>query len=313
MSSPTSPRPRLTTPTAPTIAAQQVNFAPVKKSHCMLNSRPVAMETMFDSNMMTVPPCNVVHGMRRDGTLEPWSKAEIDVDGDPIPGSYVVEDRYEREPGTIYDVLRMDADRAVKTIFGITQRPDGAVADLSSKRALVGLSLLPRHPTKELWQHVMKEGEHRAFLASVTQAEYALEAFKHRNELDRAAGLPSKPAGPEIQHHLAILKQYNALAAQESADALAPFREQEEAETAATALRFEVYLKARIMKLAAEAAEVNNLDKSKVFDQLMNDPSVRKHAQKEYRMRRKGHLPIPEEDLDAADELGQSVKDSELE
>lgn len=305
--------PRLTAPIAPTVAAQLVNFAPVKKSHVMLNSRPVPMETMFGAHMMTVPPCNVVHGMRADGTLEPWSKADLDADGDPIPGSYVIEDRYEWDPNQQAEVLVMDADRAVRLIFGIVRRPDGSASELSSKRALVGLSLIPRNQPKAVWQAVAREGEHRAFLASVVQAEYAVEAYKHRNELDRSAGLPSKPVGPELQHHLAVLKQFNALAAEESAAALAPFREIEEAQTAADDLRFEVYLKTRIMSLAAEAAESQNLDKKKVFDGLMNDPEVRKHAQKEYRMRKKGHLPIPEEDLDAAAELGQNVNEAGIE
>lgn len=292
-----------TVPIAPEIAPQLVSFAPVKKAFVMHNAKAKSSTTMFNGNMMTVPAIHEVHP----------TKYETDADGDPIPGTYVVEDIYSYDPNQQAEVLTMDAERAVKVILGIIKRPDGAGAEAASNHALTGLSLLPRHPTKEMWQGVAKSGEHRAFLASVKHAQYELEAHDLRNALRKEAGMAPVTPGPVVQHAIALINQFNALVKDESDETLAPYREQEEAQSATADLKFQVYLKTRIMKLAEEAASELGLDKKKTFDKLMQDPEVRKHAQREYRMRKKGHLPISDEDLDAAAELGQSVDEAEIE
>lgn len=300
MSSPTTvknPTPRLTVPVIPEIAPQLVNFKPVIKSHTMLNAKPTPMETMFNGHMMTVPGRDQIHGMDAKGKLLPGSHADTDADGDPIPGSYVVEDRYEPdEMGQM--VCVMDADQAVKKIFGITQRPDGTAAELSSNRALVGLSLIPRHSPKEVWQPVQKAGEHRAFLAAVKQAEYELEAFDLANALRKESGIGPKSPGPTVRHAIALVNQYNKLVGEEEQEFMAPQIEEQEANEAADAMKFEAFLKIRAMELVEEATADTNIDKTKAFDKLMQDPVIRKHAAKEWRYRRKGHLPLQDEEQD---------------
>lgn len=290
MSTPTTvknPTPRLTVPVIPEIAPQLVNFKPVIKSHTMLNAKPTPMETMFNGHMMTVPPKDQVHPHHHD----------TDAEGRPIPGSYVVEDRYEQdEMGQL--VCVMDADQAVRKIFGITQRPDGTAAELSSNRALVGLSLIPRHSPRETVELVQKAGEHRAFLAAVKQAEYELEAFDLANALRRESGMPPKSPNPTVRHAIALVNQYNKLVGEEEQEMLAPQIEEQEAMEAADAMKFEVFLKTRVMELVEEATQDTNIDKVKAFEKMLQDPTIRAFAAKQYRWRKKGHLPEEVEEQD---------------
>lgn len=290
-------RPR-TIPVTPEIAPQIVSFKPVRKAFILINSRPKPHETMFASRMMTVPPCYEVHAHR----------AAIDADGDPIPGTYVVEDDYQYFQG-LGEIQIFDAERAVVAILGIRRRPDGTASELTSIDARVGLSLLPMNPTKELWQAVFKAGEDRAFLASVERARTAIETIDRANALRRQVGDPPIPGGPDYDYARELIAQYNELVKADTRDKMAPHKREEQIEAADAELEFQIFMKAMVQQMVDKAAEVAKIDKFAEFDRQMKDPEIRRYAQKSYRMRKRGHLPIPDEDLEAAQAEGREVEE----
>lgn len=289
----------LTVPITAEIAPQMVNFAPVRKAFVLHNAKPKPRETMFASRMMTVPAAHVVDKLHSDR----------DADGDPIPGTYVVEDDYQWSPYTRSLVQIFDSERAVIHILGIKQRPDGTASELTSQHAISGLSLLPRNSPKSLWKAVAAAGDHRAFLSMVENARYTIGAIDSANAIRRGDGRPPLSGSPEEQHAMKLIAEYDRLARVQVDEQLAPHREEAEAREAAEQLEFLVFMKATVQGIVEKAAEGRKLDKAAAFDEAMKDPEIRKYAQKAWRFRKKGYSPIEDKELDAAAEEGRDLDD----
>ena len=292
----------LTVPVNPEIAPQLISFAPARKSFVLHNSKDREIETMFNGNMMTLPPRHLLH----------LHRAETDADGDLIPGTYVVEDIYTFSEALGAEILTFDAEKAVVHILGIRRRPDGSAHELTSNFARGGLSLFPRHPKKEHWMAIAKMGEERAFVAAVQNARVTIDEYDEKNARRKAAGMEPIAPGFVYDHAKFMIEEYQKLVRRQAEDTIAPYRERDDAQAAEEELEFAAFLKLTVSDLVEKMAKTKEIDKLAAFETLMNDPDVRKHAQKVHRFRRKGHLPIDEEKLEAAAKQGLTVEEAGL-
>lgn len=291
---------QLTVPIAPEIAPQLVSFKPVKKSFVIHNAKPRAVETMYGGTMFIIP---ATHEVNKD--------CELDADGDPIPGTRVIEDFYEYDERLRSERLVIDAERAVILILGIQMTPDGSSSILTSQHAITGLSLFPRHPPKSLWKPAVQAGEQRAFLAAVHAAHYTVHAYAAQDANRKANGKPPVAPGPDYEHACYLIEEYNKMVKAEADVRLAPYKEEAGAREAAEELEFQAFYKARIHELVETATVNRTVDKAAMFKDMMKDPEVRKIAQREWRFRRKGHAPIEQEKLDELIEAGREIEDED--
>src|SRR5687768_17420460 len=113
-----------------TVPPQLISFKPPRRAFTVLNSRDKAVSPMFGGNILTVPPVHEVG---------PYS--DTDADGDPIPGTRVIEDLFVFDPNLNDEVQILDAQRCVIHILGLQKGGDGNITVAASPYAVGGLSL----------------------------------------------------------------------------------------------------------------------------------------------------------------------------
>jgi len=275
------------------IDAQLLPFERKIRRFVLHSARKNYTDAYFNGNKFTIPPVNVV------GTL-PCVPAR-DADGDPIPGTHVIEDKYLYIQALGDEIMILDAAKAVTLILGITRSPSGQVSQAASRYAIGGLSLLPENPTKELWKDVCARGEKRAFLVDVDNARYVIKAHDEENARRRRRGDNEIAGDKSVKNAERLLAEYDRLMGNVIKE------EVEEGPTGHDALANEMemaaYVKLKISDLAdSMAAKLGKTgaDKYKIFQTLMDDPEVRQFAEKDYKIRKRGHLPVSKEELAAA-------------
>lgn len=286
----------------PSIDRQTVTFLAPRRSYVLHNAKQKRVEVMYVGNLMTLPAVNEIHPI----------KAEMDKDGDFIPGTYVVADEYVFVPELGDEILIFDSARAVAHILGLQRGSDGRLTEASSPFAVGGVSLLPRHPTKEEWKAVAAAGEHRAWLTRVKNAQQLIQDVDEKNAKRKAAGMEAVHGGREWDAAVALISQYNDLMRQDARKELvaSPAADQaldDEVEIAAIARAKALEVSGRV------GAPMSEVQRKQLFEELLNDPTVRQWAQREYRWRKRGHEPIKDKDLEAATDLGVGVKEAGLE
>lgn len=277
------------------IPAQQVDLRPPINSYTLHNAKDKEMDAMCGGNLYILPPCD------RVGT-----KSDTDSDGEPIPGTYVISDVYMPGSGG-YDVLHIDAKAVVRHILGLVVRGNGVSA--TSSYALSGISILPRHATPETIAAVAKAGSERNFLAQVAHARYTIQETDEMNAKRKAAGMEAIHGGPDWERAKFLIEKYGELAKKEAESKVMPFQED------GIDAEIEIMTIARVkaMELVEKAAEGKTIDKKQLFNELINDPEIRKWSQKEWSIRRRGHLPAKDVELDAAASAGLTVTGAGIE
>lgn len=290
------------------VLPQIVSFAPQKRAFVFHNAKSKPVETMFVGTMITIPAVNVVDTRR---FLDGRSYAETDADGDPIPGTRIIEDIFTFVPELGDEILTFDAAKAVAHILGVRKDPraDVSAAVASSKFALGGLSLLPRHPSKEIWMAVAREGEKRAFVASVESAQYLIDSIDQKNAKRREAGMEPASGGRDYDRAKFLVDQYNALTRREVEEFVAPHHGPAIEED----LELEAHVKAKAMELAERVTVGKDIDKLALAQELLSDPKIRKKLEKTYKIRKRGHVAAEQEELDKAIEEGRKLAEDEAE
>lgn len=270
------------------IPDQFVDFRPRRYAYVLLNSKRKPMEVRFDGTLITVPP---VH--------EVGSRSDTDSRGTPIPGSRVIEDVYVPVPEISDEVLVFDARRAVVHILGLQIAAEGGGHVATSPHAHAGLSLLPRHPDPELWRGAAASGEHRAFLKQVEIAQQNVDAFETGNAKRKSMELSPTPPNRDYYAAVELLNQYAELVKADVAAVMAPHQEDAlEAE-----LELEAMVRAKAIELATKAAPDSADTQAALVKDLLTNPKVRQLVQKDFRIRRRGHMqPTPSELAQAAEE-----------
>lgn len=265
------------------VPPQLVSFKAPRRSFVILNSASKERSPMFVGNLMTIPPVNIV-----------GPRADTDEDGQPIPGSRVIEDDYYFAPELGEEIQTFDAVRAVIHILGLQPGSDGLAAMATSPFALGGLSLLPRHAPKAQWKAIAADGERRAFLADVDRAEKYLAHIDEVNAIRKKEGLATKPPNAqEYKRALWLVEQRDLML--ERMTTLAPHQADQLNED----LEFEVWAKAKALELATQAAEGKTVDRLQLAEELLHDPSVRLKLQKKWRIREVGSMPKSKDQLQA--------------
>lgn len=282
------------------LTPQFVTFKAERKSYVLHNAKKRPSEVMFSGNLFTIPAVNVIG---------PY--AETDADGDKIPGTRVVEDIYDWIPEWEEEVLTLDATKTVRHVLGIARSSDGKVAEATSRYALGGLSLLPRHPTKALWHGVAEGGAGRAFLIEVDNAQTLIQSIDEKNAKRKAAGMEPVHGGREYNQAVALLAEYAKLTQSEAREITAPHEDARALEDGFEELELDAFVKAKAMELASKAAEGRAVDKVALATELLNDPAVRVKLQKLFKINRRGHMPASDEALNAAAAAGKSMDEIE--
>lgn len=276
------------------IPAQQVDFRPPINSYTLHNAKDKEVDMMYGGNLYIIPPCDRI-GLYSD----------TDSEGKSIPGTLVITDVYMSEGGI--DRLHIDAKAVVRHLLGLVVK--GNEVEATSAFALSGISILPRHATPETVAAVAKSGAERSFLAQVSQARYTVQSIDETNAKRKAAGMEPIHGGPDWERAKFLIEKYGELARKEAEAKVLPFQEDEidvEIELMAIA-------RAKAMELVEKAAEGKNIDKKMLFNELINDPEIRKWSQKEWSIRRRGHLPAKEAELTAAASAGLTVTEAGIE
>lgn len=215
-------------------------------------------------------------------------RAALDADGDPIPGTLVLQDSIsvDREgmmpaPGTPPNWFAFEAIRNVLGVDPITKVATGTLAK-------GGVSFLPNAPTKELVANIREDGKRRYLESMVDWAQYTIAAYEARIVASRAAGVVPPPPDRDYGRAHSIL----TLAKKEEAPIEVPPDEDE--------MMVAARMKALAMEMAEEAAKDSNVDKAALAEKLLLDPKIRTFLSRKYQIRKRGHvdmgeLPVPEE------------------
>lgn len=282
------------------VPPQLVEFHQPIRGFVIHNAREKPVDVFFGGTKMTIP---AVH------RVDP-AHGETDADGEIIPGTFLVQDIYTDIPEIGDEVLTFDAARAVRHILGLSPGPDGSAALANSSYALAGLSLLPRHPPKETWKATAVAGEQRAFLASVERARDVIRGADELNAKRKAAGMePVVMDIFELERSRSLINTYNDLVRKNVEVTMAPHA----VDALTDDLELEAHLKARTMELANKVGEKRNVDKFELAKELLNDPDVRIKLQKEFKIRKRGNMPVEMGALDEAAKSGQRVDQAGLE
>ena len=187
------------------IVPQLLNFKRERRAFVLLNSDHKTKETYCGGTKFIIPAKDKLHSVA--------SKRAIDADGDPIPGTIVIEDlpNPEPDPRTGEARLAVDSQETVRHILGIHRMPDGSASSATSPYALGGLSLLPLHPSKELWQAMARDGENRAFLIRVQNAQTTIDEYDAKNAARNSAGMAAVHGGKVYMEARAIIEEYSKL------------------------------------------------------------------------------------------------------
>jgi hypothetical protein len=278
-----------------------VSFRPALRSFTLLNSSPKEKVAQACSNVFTLPPVHKI-----------GHKFDTDADGDPIPGSYVIEDILDFNPETGDDVLVLNSARVVSLILGLVAGPSGFATAAHSPFALGGISLIPRHAPKSVWQAVAKQGETRAMEARIARARESQRALMETNAKRKGFGLDPLPPTLDEMRDTTLLKEHDRLLRAQAEAELAPHREAAELQEIEDEIEFEAYLKVESLRLAEKAAQGKEVDRLKLAEELMTDPKVRMGLQKRYKIQKKGNMERTPEQLQRAAELGISPDDDRV-
>lgn len=265
------------------IPTQMMDFSPPINSYALLNRNPHPVDVYFVGRRMTLPAANEIHP----------KYPEKDADGDLIPGSFLVTDVYSYIQELDDNVLTFDAKRAVAHVLGLQRsnaKQTGPVA-ASSPYAQGGISLLPRNPTKEVWQAVAKDADERVFLKSIDRAYKTIAEYDEKNAKRVAAGMAAVPGGPDYNRAVFLVKQHTELQKHEVNEHLSPLSAAVSEDLALEEIETQAWIEAEVMKIAKATAEKSNVDEHELAKRLLNNPAIIAKLRKDgFRIRKRGHM-----------------------
>jgi hypothetical protein len=209
----------------------------------------------------------------------------LDADGQPIPGSLILQDGYSVDrdgnlpaPGSPPNWSAFDAIRNVLGVDPNTKQATGVMAK-------AGVSFLPNTPSKDLIEKVREDGKRRYAESQVDWAQYTVSAYESRVAAARAVGQTAAPPDQDYAKAIQILKRHQARLAQDNKIEEIPGDEE---------IRLKAFIEAEAMEMAKEAAAGKDVDKAALAEKLMQDPKVRAYLGRKYSIRQRGYVGVPE-------------------
>lgn len=241
------------------------------------NASPNQLDWKWGGRMFTLPPVDIV-GPRA---------AKYD-DGEPIPGTLVLEDSWVPGPDGDIDGRRPPnwlAFEAIRNVLGVDPETKQAVGVAAKS----GISFLPPKPSRELVAFVLEDGKRRYEESQMVWADSVVAGFQTAIQKCREAGVAPPPPSSDYMKAVTLLEkrkkqieaQLNAVLPEEAPDA--------------NEIEFLAFAKARAMEMATKAAAGKEIDRAALADELLQDPDVRGALQRQYnyRIRKKGYMDVP--------------------
>ena len=261
------------------------------------NSAPEPFVQKWAGLVFTIPAVDIVGP----------KAAEYD-DGSPIPGTLVLQDSSAPGRDGTIEQGNWKAEDTIRNVLGINLDTGQA----EGMAALAGISFVPNAPSRETLVQIRTAGELRWHDSQVQWAEHETAARMAALELAKEHGTPPPTPSPDYRRATLILERYYKKVDEtfgKSADELV------EAVTHEDEIEMEIYLKAAAIKMAEKVSEEMDVDKNKVAEEMLADPKIRKHLQKKFSIRKKGHtekdsmpvpsMPAPPQSIDLPDHAGE--------
>jgi len=245
-------------------------FKPEPRAYTLHNASPDSFDIRWGGLMFTVP-----------GVNEVGPKPAVYDDGEPIPGTCVLVDASSYGPDGTVMRGNWRAEDAIRNVLGI----DPETGHATGMAARHGISFLPPKPSKQLVVKIREDGEKRWYESQVEWAEHETAAYQVAIERAKDAGaLPPTP-GKDYRRAVTILERHH-----KRIDAM--FGKAEEVGEKIShddEIEMEVWLKAKAIQLAEKAATDMEVDKTKVAEEMLADPKIRRHLQKQWSIRKRGY------------------------
>jgi hypothetical protein len=258
-------------------ASQYVpNFTHEPQRFTLLNSAPEPLTVRWHGVQFTIPASDKI-----------GPRPAMDADGDPIPGTAVLQDSYcpgqdgNYPTGGQYNWL---AAEVIKNALGINPLTGEAEGPFAKK----GLSFLPDKLDKKDIEVIKKAGVSRWKTFLVEWANYEVSAYREAADKASRLGIAAPPPGPDYTKAILILKANEDLIKKqigEGNDLLDRLQDGDDE------IEFLAYAKAAALAAAEKAAASKAVDKQVVAEQMLEDPEIMKHLRKKFRIRKIGHLP----------------------
>lgn len=236
------------------------------------NAAPKPVVIRWAGLQFTLPP--------RDGVVKFSAKYE---DGTPIPGTLVLQDSYSPDrDGRIPnpdEPPNWSAFEAIRNVLGI----DPSTKEAISPFAKAGISFLPTNPTKDVVDNVVADGRRRYEEHRVEWAEQTVAGYLDAVQKAREANVPPPPDTRDYNIAREILAKYHK---QEQLATLDDAASNDEAE-------MQAFIEAEAMTMAKRASKDKDIDETELARKLLENPVVRKNLQRNFRIRKVGHLDVP--------------------
>lgn len=250
--------------------AAMPHFISKPEEYGLYNPSPEAVSLKWSGRSITLPGC-------LEQSLVP---CHFDT-GEEIPGSYLVRDCYQAGvDGLIPKVgsaFNWRAAEAIRNLLGI----DVETGIAHSTKAARGISFIPAILDKATMEAVIADSRTRWASHEVKWAENEIRTYQSAQELAQRAGTTA-PA-PDSGYHKAqvILGEHRTRVLLTTSQVDEAVSESDAEEIAG--------MKVIAIEMAEKAAKGKDIDKLKLAEDLMEDPSVRKHLQKTHSIRKRGY------------------------
>lgn len=262
-------------------AVQLPKFGYTPKRFTLHSVRPDSYTIRWAGVQWTMPPGDTVS-----------ENSAKDADGDPIPGTYVLEDSWSAGPdGTFPDresPPNWSAFMAIKNILAVD-----SAGNIGGVHAQAGISYLPENPSKEMVEAIVSDGKKRYEDGLVIWADHVVQGYAELVNKCRQANTAAPPPGEDYKKALHILRKHERKV-EEAVSVAGPEDDSE--------MEFMVFAKAKAMELAAKQTRPG-IDKEKLAEELVNDQDFLNMLRKKgLRIRKKGYAEPPEPQEDPATE-----------
>lgn len=203
-------------------------------------------------------------------------------DGQDIPGTLIIKDSYTAGlDGLIPKVgssFNWKASAAIRNMLGIDLNTGVA----HSTKAGRGITFLPPIIDRNTFESVKQDAERRYAAHLIAWAQAEVRTYEEALDRSKRAGVSAPPPDSGYNKAVIILSEHRSriVGTPEQADEM--ISQQDAVEIAG--------MEALALEMAEQAAEGKEIDTKKLASDLMKRPEIRKHLQKEFSIRKRGHM-----------------------
>jgi len=169
-------------------------FVTRSRQYVLVSSCNEEVMAYYGGESIRIPPQDKV--LKGSGDKNPMV-----IDGEEIPGTVVIQDRYDYDPVAGTTNLGWDVSMAIRHILGI----DAGSGEAKGTYAKRGISLASIDATKQDIDDIKNAGRVRWMAWQVDEARQSIAEFEGRNKVRKMMGLNEIPLTSEYQEAVAIL------------------------------------------------------------------------------------------------------------